>query len=207
MSHIAIISGGHRPNGNSPRIARTIAEKLTGQGHTTYTLDLAQTELPFWDEGMWGQEPLAAKWTKLWQPVADELTRADAFVIVCPEYHGMVSSHLVNFFLLLGNGPIAAHKPALAVTVSSSVGGAYPMAELRGFSAKNNRMVYMPEHLIIRSADNMLQAETKPEHEAANNLTTKRLDWLLGMLSNYATAFATIRAVTQTAHPKFANGM
>jgi len=207
---IALISGSHRPTGNSPRIARHVASLLEGQGHSTYVLDLATTDLPFWDEGLWGQEGLADKWQTQWQPIQTELAAADAYIIVAPEYHGMVPSKLTNLFLLLGNGDIVAHKPALIVTVSAGpVNGAYPVAELRSFSTKNNKMVYLPEHLIIRSAGEMFLPETKPEHAASHAYLTERLHWLLAMLTDYAEGFRTIRAKgnTQIPAPKFANGM
>ena len=207
MSHIAIISGSHRPTGNSPRIARHIEAQLQGQGHTTYMLDLSVTDLPFWDEGLWGAEPLAAKWETLWKPIADELAKAEGYVIVSPEYHGMMPSKLSNLFLLLGNGAVVAHKPALAITVSSGVGGTYPVTELRSFSAKNNRMVYMPEHLIIRSAGEMFVENPKPEHAESNAIVANRLNWLLGMLKDYTEAFKVIRATGTTSNPKYANGM
>lgn len=207
MSHIAIISGSHRPTGNSPRIARYIEKQLHAQGHTTYLLDLSQSELPFWDEGMWGAAPLAEKWQTLWQPVAAELAKAEAFIIISPEYHGMVPSKLTNFFLLCGNGSGLEHKPALAISVSAGVGGTYPITELRAFSAKNNRMVYMPEHLIIRTAGEMFLDEVKPEHATANSIVTERLTWLLGLLEDYTQAFKTIRAAGHTANAKFVSGM
>lgn len=204
---IALISGSHRPTGNSPRITRFIASQLEAKGHSTYVLDLSTQELPFWDEGLWGMEGLAAKWQTLWAPIQAELAGADAFIIVSPEYHGMMPSKLANFFLLLGNGATVAHKPALAVTVSAGISGAYPVTELRAFTSKNNRMVYLPEHLIIRNAGEVFQPETKPEHAESNTYLTGRLEWLLGMLESYATAFQSIRASGYTTNSKYANGM
>ncbi|RYD42867.1 MAG: NADPH-dependent oxidoreductase [Verrucomicrobiaceae bacterium] len=204
---IALISGSHRPTGNSGRIARHIQKEAEAKGNSTYVLDLAQTDLPFWDEGLWGAEGLSAKWEKVWNPVKAELESADAFVVVCPEYHGMVPSKLTNLFLLFGNGPTVAHKPALAVTVSSSMGGAYPLEELRAVTTKNNRMVYLPEHLIVRNADNMFIPNPPEEHAKSNAFLTERLDWTLDMLAAYGKALATVRSTVQTTHPKFANGM
>lgn len=204
---IAIISGSHRPKGNSPRIARHIQQQIESKGDTTYLLDLSTTDLPFWDEGLWGAEGLSAKWEKVWNPIRDELAAADAYVIISPEYHGQIASKLTNLFLLLGNGPTVAHKPALAVTVSSSGGGAYGIAELRATSAKNNRMVYLPEHLIVRNADNMFIPNPPEEHVRSNEFLTERLSWTLDMLAAYGKALATVRSSTQTTHPKFANGM
>ncbi len=207
---LALISGYHRPTGNSGSIAKHLAGLLQGQGHSTYLLDLATTELPFWDEGLWGMEGLSAKWEKVWSPIKSELESADAFVILSPEYHGMAPSKLTNFFLLLGNGDSAvAHKPALLVAVSSSAGGAYPVAELRSLSTKNNKMVYLPEHLILRNAGELFVADVKPEHQASNDYLGERLNWLLAMLNDYAEGFKAIRAKgnTKVPAPKFANGM
>ncbi len=206
----AIISGSHRPNGNSGRIAHHIEGQLKASGKDTYVLNLATTELPFWDEGLWGAEGLSTKWEKLWNPIKAELESADAFVVISPEYHGMAPSKLTNFFLLLGNGDSAvAHKPALLVTVSASAGGAYPAAELRGFSTKNNKMVYLPEQLILRNAGELFVPEVKPEHAESNAYLSERLTWLLAMLNDYAEGFKSIRAKgnTRVPHPKFANGM
>lgn len=207
MSKIAIISGGHRPSGNSPRIARHIEAELKKKGHSTYLLDLSEDTVPFWDEGMWGVEPLAAKWQKAWNPIAEQLTAAEGFVIVSPEYHGMVPSKLINFFLLTGNGPLVAHKPALLVADSSSLGGAYPAMELRAVSTKNNRMVYLPEHLLVRNANEMFVANPKPEFAHHAELLAKRLDWTLEMLENYIQGFNTIRERGGLFSADFANGM
>jgi NAD(P)H-dependent FMN reductase len=204
---IAIISGSHRPAGNSGRIANVIKAEAEAKGNITYLLNLATTDLPFWDEGMWGVEGLAEKWKDLWAPIESELASADAFVIISPEYHGMVSSKLTNLFLLVGNGNTLAHKPALAVTVSSGTGGAYGIAEMRSVYSKNNRMVFVPEHLIVRHAGEMFVETIKPEHALGNELITERLRWTLDMLAAYAKALATVRAAIQTTHPKFANGM
>lgn len=209
---IALISGSHRPAGNTGRIAKQVEKLLQKQGHSTYMLDLATTELPFWDEGQWGVEGAAtapATWQTVWNPIAAELTAADAYIILAPEYHGMAPSRLTNFFLLLGNSDIVAHKPALLISVSASVNGVYPVSELRSYSFKNNRMVYLPEHLIIRNASEIFIDTIKSEHQATHDYLSERLDWLLLMLADYAEGFKAIRAKgnTKVPTPKFANGM
>lgn len=152
MSNIVIISGGMRPTGNTPRIARVVEAELKARKHGTFLIDLAETQLPLWDEGTWGVAPLAEKWAKQWAPLAAEIEKADGLVILSPEYHGMVPSALQNLLLLLGNGPLVSHKPALLIGVSSSNGGLYPVSQLRLNGAKNNRMLFLPDHLAIRDA-------------------------------------------------------
>ena len=73
-------------------------------------------------------------------------------MVIAPEWHGQVPAGLKNFFLICGRAEVG-HKPALITTVSSGDGGAYPVAELRMSSYKNNRICYIPEQLIIRNVE------------------------------------------------------
>ena len=66
----------------------------------------------------------------------------------------MVPSAVKNFFLLCSAQELG-HKPGLIVSISSSRNGAYPVAELRMSSFKNNRLLYIPEHLILRDVEKM----------------------------------------------------
>lgn len=207
MSNIAIISGSHRPSGNSGRIAKHIEAELQKRGHTTSVIDLAHSDLPFWDEGMWGADGLKDKWAKVWAPVADQLTKAEGLVLIAPEYHGNIPSRLTNLLLLMGNGPIVAHKPALLIGVSSSPGGTYPMVELRLNGSKNNRMNFLPEHLIVRDAGEMFTPSPKPEHTRAASYMEERLQWNLTLLEDYIPAFNQIRKAGHTMNEKFPNGM
>lgn len=206
MSHIVIISGGHRPTGNSPRIARHVEKELQKRGHSTYVLDLAQTHLPLWDEGMWGVEGLKDKWS-VWEPHRAEIAKAEGLVLIAPEYHGNVPSALINVLMLLGNGTDAAHKPTLLVGVSSGTGGAYVIQQLRGNGSKNNRMLFLPEHLLVRDADNMFAANAKPEHKKASDYLQSRLEWALTQLEDYIPALNSVRKAGHTADSRFANGM
>jgi NAD(P)H-dependent FMN reductase len=118
---IGIISGSHRPPSQSGKVARYIENALHEQRlcDETWLYDLAGNPLPFWDEGIWeGDE----QWQKILTPLSNELKSCDAFIIVCPEWHGMVPSGLKNFFLMWTAGGELAHKPALIVTVSVADG-------------------------------------------------------------------------------------
>lgn len=207
MSHIVLISGSHRPAGNSGRIARHMEGELQKRGHTTHLLDLATLEIPMWDEGLWGAAGLSEKWAQAWGPHAAEIARAEGLVLVAPEYHGNVPSKLVNVLMLLGNGDVAAHKPTLLASVSSSVGGAYVIHQLRGNGSKNNRMMFLPEHLIFRDAGNLFTAEAKPEHASANAYMQERLEWALTLLEDYIPALNAVRKAGHTHNKAFANGM
>lgn len=99
-----------------------------------------------------------------------------------------------------------SHKPALIVGVSSGDGGAYPVAELRMSSYKNNKLCYMPEHLIIRHVESVLN-DNADNNSEADAYFRERIDWTLTQLKAYAIALKQVRdsGVTQT--DKFANGM
>lgn len=187
--NVAIVAGSHRPQSESERVARYAEQVLQRLGaDRTFLLSLADNPLPLWDEGAWKPD---ATWDRLWSPIARELTDAEALVIVSPEWSGMVPPGLKNFFLLCG-GELLAHKPALIVSVSASLGGAYPVAELRTSSYKNTRICYLPDHVIVRHVGRMLHGESPAdEHDAA---LRKRLEYALRMLLEYGRALRHVRS-------------
>ncbi|MCP5405296.1 MAG: NAD(P)H-dependent oxidoreductase [Pseudomonadaceae bacterium] len=191
--HITLITGSHRPTGNSGRIGRFIEQQIQADGHTTNLIDLATTDLPFWDEGMWGADGLKDKWAEVWQPHAEVLQKSDGVVVVCPEYAGMASSKLKNV-LLLCSAQELGHKAGFLVTVSSGVGGAYPVAELKAHAVKNNKLVWTPEHLIVRSADHMFTDNPPAEHAKSDAYLRSRLTFALGVFYQYAEALTAMRA-------------
>jgi NAD(P)H-dependent FMN reductase len=139
-----------------------------------------------------------------WGPIATKLQESDGLVIISPEWAGMVPPGLKNF-LLLCSAKEVGHKPALIVTVSSGIGGSYPVAELRSSSYKNNRIVYIPEQVIVRSAESMLHGEASAnEHDQA---TRDRLTFGAAVLVQYAEALRGIRTSPVLDYDKFPHGM
>lgn len=195
---IMIISGSHRENSQSDKVARCMAQSLLDNKQATATevFSLAGNPLPLWDEGIWNGE---AKWQALLNPLSEKLAASDGFVIIAPEWHGQVPAGLKNFFLLWGAGELA-HKPALIVAVSSSDGGAYPVAELRMSSYKNNRICYIPEQLIVRNVESVLNADPTQNKPEADRYFRERIVYAGGILCAYATALKSVResGVTET---------
>ena len=89
--------------------------------------------------------------------------------------------------------------------VSSGVGGAYPISELRASSYKNCRLCYLPEHLIVRHVEKVLNTPT-PSNEDDQRLHA-RIDYELDILVKYAHALVPVRAAIDMTNPEFANGM
>jgi len=201
---IGLISGSHRHNSQSIKVTKHIEKSLLDNklADETYLFSLAGNPLPLWDESIWeGNE----EWKVLLNPISEELHSCDGFVIIAPEYHGQVPAGLKNFFLMWKHE--LSHKPALIVAVSSADGGSYPIAELRMSSYKNNRLCYMPEHLIIRSVESVLNENPEDNNKETDAYFRERIEWVLPQLKEYAVALKQVRdsGVTQT--DKFGNGM
>ncbi len=200
---IGIICGSHREPSQSEKVARYLQRQVEAKGMDSWLFRLANNPLPLWDEGTWNDDP---KWPPLLDPLKQELTACDGFIVIAPEYHGQVPSGLKNFFLLFSRYELG-HKPALIVGVSSADGGAYPVAELRMSSYKNNRICYLPEHLILRHVENILNDNPMDNDESADGYFRERIDWALDLLKGYARALREMRQTTRIHHDKFRNGM
>jgi NAD(P)H-dependent FMN reductase len=201
---IMIISGSHRNPSQSEKVARHIEKTLQQEhGVDTWLYTLADNPLPLWDQSLWENNP---EWNERLAPIKQQLTTSDGFVIVTPEWHGQVPSGLKNFFLLFNRFELG-HKPAMIVAVSSADGGSYPVAELRMSSYKNNRICYIPEHVIVRSVEKVLNEEAEDNNQEADGYFRERISWSLGILKAYAEAMKPMRESVQIHHDKFGNGM
>ncbi len=202
---ISIISGSHRNPSQSEKIARfvenTLKQKFEAIEPAVFTL--ADNPLPLWDEGVWNKEP---RWEELLTPIKKQFSESDAFVIITPEWHGQVPSGLKNLFLLMSRFEMG-HKPAFIISVSSGDGGAYPVAELRMSSYKNNRLCYIPEQLIIRHVESVFNTEAKDNDERSDSYYRERLHWSLELLIAYGNALKPLREQAPIFHDKFSNGM
>jgi len=203
---IGIICGSHRPVSQSGKVARHIEKQLIHQGvcNATWLVDLGGNPLPLWDEAIWAGDP---QWQETLEPLSQNVISCDAFVIVSPEYHGMVPAGLKNFLLMWAGGGELAHKPALIVTVSVADGGSYPVAELRMSSYKNNRLCYLPEHLIIRNVESVFNEDPDKNNPAAQPYFEDRLEYCLDLLGEYALAFRLIRASGKASLENYSSGM
>lgn len=150
---------------------------------------------------MWSQDP---KWKPIWGPIEEQLKEADSLIVISPEYHGMSPAALKNFFLFCSPA-VVGHKPALLVGVSAGQGGAYPIQELRGSSFKNNRILYIPDHVILREVEKVLNSETSTG--GSDDFYRKRLEYSLNTLAAYEGALKTVRESGVFNYKDFPNGM
>lgn len=201
---ITIISGSHRNPSQSEKVARYMEKMLSAQDDTEASVfTLADNPLPLWDQSLWENN---AEWNELLAPIKQQLSDSDAFVVITPEWHGQVPAGLKNFFMLFSHAELG-HKPALIVAVSAGDGGAYPVAELRMSSYKNNRLCYIPEQLIVRHVTSVLNENPDDNDERSDRYLKERITWSLDMLKGYATALQSMRKSTNISHEKYPNGM
>lgn len=190
MSVYTVLSGSTRKESQSGKVARYIAGRLAeiDDEPDVTVLDLAHEQPQAWHEGYWDAEnPPSEVWTRF----SKQLTRSEGLVVVSPEWNGMVPPALLNLFLLATRGELA-HKPAMIATVSSGMGGAYPVTELRAFGGKNTHICYIPDHVVVRQAGDVLNGpEPVSEPDA---MLRERIDYAVCVLTVYTAAFKLIRS-------------
>ena len=200
---IMIVSGSHRQESQSLRVADYVAKDLARIDPTLVldTFSLSGNPLPLWDESAWQK---ASSLASLWKPIRDRMREAHAFVFVTPEWAGMVPPGLKNL-LLFATPQEVGHKPALVVGVSSSRGGSYPVSELRTNGCKNNRLLIIPEHVLVQDVADMLHGESSDDKRDV--WIRKRISFANRLLLEYGKAVGSIRASGLTDDADFPYGM
>jgi NAD(P)H-dependent FMN reductase len=199
--HITVVSGSHRKDSQSEKIARFISPIISGKGFTSEVFSLAGNPVPLWDEG--GLQAGDSEFNSAWKPVSSLLDKSDGFVIVVPEWAGMVPSGLKNLLLLATKGELS-HKPALIVSVSAGINGAYPVSELRMSGYKNSRICFIPEHVIVRNVADVCNGETPAD--SRDTSIRERINFSLDILAAYTRALKEVRS-SSIDFSKYPNGM
>jgi NAD(P)H-dependent FMN reductase len=200
----ALISGSPRPNSQSSRVAAYVERRMMSlfpDAHVN-TIDLARIDLPSWS-GDFASHP-ASDPASAWSGTSKVLEQSDALIAVVPEHHGIVPPAFMN--LLLQVRYELAHKPALIIAISATDGGAYPAAQLRGSAAKNNRICWIPEQVVIRNVKQMLQ-EDSLDSVASDYRIKSRVDYALKLLHLYQHALCEVRASGVIDHDTFSFGL
>ncbi len=187
-----IIIGSHTNESQSTKVGRYVEQQIKQQlaDAETYVLNLQRNPLPLWDESMWGADEGEAK--EVWESYSADVASCDAFVVVSPEWSGMVPAGLKNFFLYCSSGELE-HKPALIIGLSATRGGTYPVAELRMSSYKNTYLCYIPNHVIIQKVQDVLNGPQADESVKADGYIRARIDHSLKVLEQYACGLQAVR--------------
>lgn len=195
---LTIIAGSQRAQSKSLAVAHYLKRIANEYFSQILVYDLHELSLPFWNEGVWsGSE----EWTP-WLDIAKQLKSSDAFVLITPEWHGMVTPSLKNF-LMLATDEELAHKPALAVSVSAGVNGVYPISELRMTGSKNNHVCFIPDHLIFREVDTLINETLACTDEQIQ----ARSVYTMSLLAAYANALKSVHREMVSLGKPFRYGM
>ena len=114
---IEIISGSPRTNSVTHRVALHLKDWLSQ--NNTHDVDII-------DMRDWNIPPIQAAWSSVdkapveFQPLAERIFNADAYILVSPEYNGSYSPAMKN---LLDHFPKRHHKPFGIVTASPGAMG------------------------------------------------------------------------------------
>ncbi len=200
---IGIICGSQRAKSQTSKVGKYIETSLNLEGVSTYLVDLSVESLPNFDDSFWYEKngPLQTQWA----PIAKELQACAGFVVITPDWHGMVPSSLKNLFLYSSVAEMG-NKPGLIVAVSSTVGGYQPVTELRISSFKNNRICWIPDHIIVRNVKTCLNDFNEPEGKD-DLYIRNRLQHSLAILKEYSKALEVMRASKVTDYETYQYGM
>ena len=109
---IAVISGSHRPC-ETHRISLFVKEELEKKGIEVFHYSLMDNPLPLWSEDAWDDDSDLVK--NILNDLQEKISSCDAYVIMSPEWGGMVAPGLKNFMLMSGS---FRFKPAYLIIVS-----------------------------------------------------------------------------------------
>ena len=168
-----------------------------------YLLDLSKTTLKDWYETFWSDYKNC---DPAWSEASKELHTCDAIVIIAPEWNGTIPPALKNIFHLATKGEFA-NKPGLIISVSSGINGVYPITELRLNSFKNTYINYIPQHVIVRNVNTVLNGTDEAVEIESDKLTRERIDHTLQILNVYAEAFVQIRNAEVVKNNPYPYGM
>lgn len=192
---ICIISGSQQLNSNSIKLAALFQSQLQLMEVKTEILNLAEYPSLLHHYGF--EELTKPNLDEDKTQVLSQLYEADGFVIISPEWGGMLPPALTNLLLLSANGSAngfpMAHKPAFAVGVSASGGGSNPISLLKAYSAKNSHLVWLPCHLVVQNVETFLATNWHPSGDSRIEQIQSRMDVGLQTLIAYTRQLQPVR--------------
>ena len=194
---ICVISGSSRQDSQGRRVSSALCELVKEHGHEAVVVDLFENNVTSVLNDVWanadGQGDNVNK-------ISETVSSSDGFIVLSPEYAGMASAAIKAMFTVVSG---FEHKPAMIVTVSASKGGSYPVAELRMSSYKNSKILYIPDHLIVRNVETAFTGDGT-EYDT---YITKRAKFTINILLKYAEALKTINEDSDMYNEEYAFGM
>ena len=96
MTNILVVTGSVRPNSVNSKIVPIVENKLKEQGDTVTIADLADLNLPFFNESVSPTDPSFASTNERVQQWTQMVANAEAIVFVTPEYNHNMSPVQLN---------------------------------------------------------------------------------------------------------------
>lgn len=195
MPHIAVILGSTRQGRFGDKPARWVQQQLaTRPGVATELLDLRDFPLPFYDlaeaPARRGNAPHSDPALAAW---SEAIGRADAFVVVTPEYNHGYPAVLKNAFDHLYREWV--RKPIAFVSYGSA-GGARSIEQLRQVAielemAPVKRAVAIPTDIIMKFMfEGIEDLDFSSANDAANAMIDDLLWWTAALTAARAEAVA-----------------
>jgi multimeric flavodoxin WrbA len=198
--HITIISSSQRANSQTLKVCNYLQEVLKNKNVETSIFNLFEENLPFFNT----DKKMEINWLK----IKEIISNSDGLILATPEWNGSASPMLLNFLEYCSVNEVA-HKPTLLVSVSAGRGGANPILQMRQSAYKNNRILYIPEHLIVRKVESVLNPENSEiiTDEKADEIIKTRANYAVDILLAYAESLKNMRVKTDFKFADFKNGM
>ena len=167
MPHIAVLSASVRSGRSSHRVALHLDRHLAQAGHSTDLVDLSVLAFPVFEERLKfmkdpGQDVLA---------FAERIRKADAVILVSPEYNGSFPASLKNVIDLLTED--WKRRPVGICPVSSgSFGGSQVLVGLQ-FSLWKIKAWVSPSAMQVPNVNDQFQEDGTPNDMDAWDRRTK----------------------------------
>ncbi|NQX81395.1 MAG: NAD(P)H-dependent oxidoreductase [Flavobacteriaceae bacterium] len=195
--NITIIGASQRADSNSGKLANYIKNNISGNIKDVKFDVVDLSEYPFLVD-FYGTKESNEQVSKEQKELITKLNNSDGFIILAPEWGGMVPPALINMFLMTAygtNGDLfpMAHKPAMAVGVSASGGGTYPVSILRSITGKNSHVLWLPQHAIVQNVGDFLEYDWNSQAEGRFSHTQSRLLTGVNSLVIYAEKLKPVR--------------
>lgn len=195
--NLLIISASQRTESQSAKVADYLANSSSQFSKTSH-IELCKQRLPLWD----GEDSSKQNDDSDWLAINTQLQTMDALILITPEWGGTASPLLKNL-LMMSEAADIGHKPVLLVSVVNGISGAYPIAELRMNAFSNNKLVAIPDHLIIRNVEEILNTVNEASQLEGSAITRRdksirhRIGYSLHTLLHYSQAMKTLRETLQ----------
>lgn len=195
---IIVVSANTRADSQSLKVANVLLGKLNKvRGVKASLIDLYARPLPMYDDT---KQPE-------WEKMKKEFAECDGMVWVFPEWGGTAGPGIMNLVTYLGTGerPVA-HKPVLLASVSDGTGGAYPLAQIKGFGSKNGHEVFVPEQLRFREVKGIFNSNQPEPGNKSDASMHERSQYALEVLVEYAKTLGKMRTESKLDFHQYPSG-